>query len=163
MREQGRSKKGIASLPAPMSGPTGERQEHLDAIASFAGAEQRRRLFRGLDVLTIKRTIGDLPEECRLFLNTQLMFMKKEKDPTTKLFDDDKWIRSLTEAQKITADVPEDSVTYDQQAVDPKRSGPSKWEKSCGSTSHDDSLRSAKEKLQPCCSSELGLKAATRP
>ena len=38
MREQGRSKTGIASLPhanlAPMSapGPTGERQEHLEAI-----------------------------------------------------------------------------------------------------------------------------------
>ena len=37
MREQGRSKTGIASLPhvklSPMSapGPTGDRQEHLDA------------------------------------------------------------------------------------------------------------------------------------
>ena len=52
MREQGRSKTGIASLPhaklAPTSvpRPTGERQEHLDAIVSFAGAGQRRRLFR---------------------------------------------------------------------------------------------------------------------
>ena len=58
MREQGRSKTGIASLPhvnlASMSVPrsTGERQEHLDAIVSFAGARQRRRLFRGLDILT---------------------------------------------------------------------------------------------------------------
>ena len=35
---------------APMSapGPTGERREHLDAIVSFAGAGQRRRLFRVL-------------------------------------------------------------------------------------------------------------------
>ena len=60
MWEQGRSKTGIASLPhvklAPMSasGPTGERQTHLDAIISSAGAGQRRRLFRGLDVLTKK-------------------------------------------------------------------------------------------------------------
>ena len=52
MKEQGRSKTRMASLPhvklAPMSapGPTGERQEHLDAAISFAGAEQRRRLFR---------------------------------------------------------------------------------------------------------------------
>ena len=51
MREQRRNKTGIASLPnvklalvgAP--GPTGERQEHLDAVISFAGAGQRRRLF----------------------------------------------------------------------------------------------------------------------
>ena len=38
--------------------------------------------------------------------------------PTTKLFDDEEWIRSLTEAQEITADVPEGSVTYDLQAVE---------------------------------------------
>ena len=36
------------------SGPTGERQEHVDAIISFAGAGQRRRLCRGLDIQTIK-------------------------------------------------------------------------------------------------------------
>ena len=60
MREQGRNKTGIASLPhvklSPMSapGPARERQEHLDAIVSFAGAGQRRRLFRGLDVLLPK-------------------------------------------------------------------------------------------------------------
>ena len=109
MREQGRSKTGIPSLPhvklAPMSapGPTGERQEHLDAIVSFAGAGRRRRLFRGLDILTIKWATGDLPEECRFLLNTQRMFLKKEKDPTSKQFDDDQWIHSLTEAQEITS------------------------------------------------------------
>ena len=32
--------------------------------SSFAGVEQRRRLLRGLDILTIKWAIGDLPEEC---------------------------------------------------------------------------------------------------
>ena len=60
---------------------------------------------------------GDLPEECRLLLNAQLMFLKKEKDPISKQFDDDEWIRSLTEAQEITAGVPEDSVLYGQQEV----------------------------------------------
>ena len=87
MREQGRSKTGIASLPhvklSPMSapGPTGERQEHLDAIVSFAGAGQKRRLFRGLDSLMVKWATGELPEECRFLLKTQLMFLKKEKRP----------------------------------------------------------------------------------
>ena len=38
------------------------------------------------------------------------MFLKKEKDPTTKLFDDDEWVRSLTEAQEITADVLEECL-----------------------------------------------------
>ena len=70
-------------------------------------------------VLTFSRPsgqTGDLPEECRFLLKTQMMFMRKEKDPTTKQFDDD-WIRSLT-------DVPEDSVTHDQQDVDLQRVRP---------------------------------------
>ena len=107
--------------PTSALGPTGERKGHLDAFVSFAGAGQRRRLFWGLDVLTIKWAIGDLLEECRFLLNTQLRFLKKEKDPTSKQFDDDESIRSLTEAQEVTADVPEDSVTYDQQDVDAKK------------------------------------------
>ena len=60
MRDQGRSKTGIASLPhvklAPVGapGPTGERQEHLDAVVAFAGAGQKRRLFRILHIFTVK-------------------------------------------------------------------------------------------------------------
>ena len=49
------------------------------------------------------------------------MFLKKEEDPTSKLFEGVEWIRSLTEAPEISADVPEDSVVYDQQVVDPKK------------------------------------------
>ena len=37
-------------------------------------------MFRGLDILTIKWATGDLREECRFLLNTQRMFLKKEKD-----------------------------------------------------------------------------------
>ena len=67
-------------------GPSGERQEQLDAIVSFAGAGQRRRLFRELDTLIIKYATGDLREGCRFLLNTQLIFLKKEKDPTSFFF-----------------------------------------------------------------------------
>ena len=81
-------------------------------------------MFRELDILTIKWAMGDLLEECRLLLNTQLVFLKKEKDPTPKQFDDDEWIRSLTEAQEATTDVPEESVVYDQQDFDPKKVRP---------------------------------------
>ena len=105
-------------------GPTGDRQEHLGAVVSFVGAGQRRRLFRGPGILTIKWATGDLPEECRFLLNTQLMFVKKEKDPTSKQFDDDEWIHSLAEAPEVTTDTAEDSVTYDQQDVDPKKVRP---------------------------------------
>ena len=49
---------------------------------------------------------------------------EKGKDPTSKQFDGDEWIRSLTEAQEITADVPGDCVMYDQQPVDPKKVRP---------------------------------------
>ena len=105
-------------------GPKGQRQEHLDVIISFAGVGQRPRLFRGLDILPIKWAVGDLPEICRFLLNTQSVLLKKEKGPTTKLFDDGEWIRSLTQAPEITADVREDSVMFDQQAVDPKKVQP---------------------------------------
>ena len=107
MREQGRSNNGIASLPhvklSPMSAP---------GPTSLAGTGQRRRLS------------GQLPEECRFLLNSQLMFLKKENDPTTKQFDDDEWIRSLTEAQEVTTDIPEDSATHDQPDADPKNVRP---------------------------------------
>ena len=78
-------------------------------------------MFRGLDIHTIKWATGGLLEECRFLLNTQLVYLKKEKDPTSKQFDDDEWIRSLTEAQEVTIDIPEDRVTYEQQEVDPQK------------------------------------------
>ena len=81
-------------------------------------------MFRELDILTIKWATVDLPEVCRFLLNTKLMFLKKEKDPSTTQFDDDEWIRSLTEAQQVTTDIPEGSVTNDQQDVDPKKVRP---------------------------------------
>ena len=68
-------------------------------------------MFRVLDVLTVKWATGDLPEECRFQLNTQLLFFKKEKEPTAKLFDDDGWIRSLTEVEAVNAHIPEGRVT----------------------------------------------------
>ena len=129
MREQGRSKTGIPSLlhvklsPTGAPGPTGERREHLGAIVSFTGAGQCGRLFWELDTLTTKLATGDLPEDCRFLLNIQLMFLMKEKDPTSKQFDDE-WIRSLREAQEVTAHVLEDRVEYDQQDVDPKKARP---------------------------------------
>ena len=67
------------------------RQEHLDAVVSVAGTGQRRRLLRSLDIITIKWAMGDIPEQCHFLLNTQLMFWKKGKDPSSKQFDDDEW------------------------------------------------------------------------
>ena len=61
--------------------------------------------FGVLDSLTIKWATGDLPEECPFLLNTQLMFFREEKDPTSQQFDDGEWIRSLTEAQEVTAKI----------------------------------------------------------
>ena len=49
---------------------------------------------------------------------------EKGKGPTTKLFNDDEWIRSLTEAKENTAEVPEEGVAYDQQAVDGEKVWP---------------------------------------
>ena len=93
VREQGRSKTGIASLPhvklAPMCapGPTGERQEHLDAIIAFAVLDSEDDSPQFLHILTVKWASGGIPEECRFLPNLQLI-LKKEKDPTTKIFVD---------------------------------------------------------------------------
>ena len=56
------------------------------------------------------------------------MFLQKEKDPTSKQFDDGEWIRSLTEAQEATTDVPEGSATYEQQEVDTQKVRPIQME-----------------------------------
>ena len=93
LREQGRSKTGTASLPHiglgthECSRPCGRTIRtpgccHL----LFAGVGQRRRLFRVLDLLTVKWATGYLPEECQLLLDTHLMLLKKEQNPTTKSF-----------------------------------------------------------------------------
>ena len=168
MREQGRSKTGNCfaatrqTAANEYSWPAGERQEHLDAVVSFGGAGQRRRLFWELDILTIKWATGDLPEECRFLLGAQLIFLKKEKDPISKQFDDDdEWIRSVTEAQEVTTDVPEDSVTYEHQEHDPQKFGPFKWRRSCGSMSRGDFWHLVREKLQPLTTSMLQIGVGT--
>ena len=83
MKEANRQNNGKVSLPhvrlAAMcaTGPSGERQEHIDDIVKFADVSQRRRLFRSIDVLTVRWAIGDLPEQCRCLLDTQAMFLQK--------------------------------------------------------------------------------------
>ena len=49
------------------------------------------------------------------------MLLQKEKESTNKLFDDDEWIRSLTETQAVTADIPEERTTHSQLEVDSKK------------------------------------------
>ena len=44
------------------------RQEHVDAVLAFAGAGQRRRLFRVLDILTDQSAAGDLHKNDISFL-----------------------------------------------------------------------------------------------
>ena len=72
----------------------------------------------------MKWATGDLQEKCQFLLNTQLTFFKKEEDPTSMQFDDDERIRLLAEAQDVTTDIPEDSVTYGQQAADHQKVRP---------------------------------------
>ena len=103
----------------------------------------------GLDILTSKWATGDLPEECRFLLNTQLMFLKKEKDPSTKQFDDDEWIRLRTEAQEATTDIPEDSVTYEQQEANPKEVRPIQMGEFLRKYVSRRLWPSAREKVQP--------------
>ena len=43
------------------------------------------------------------------------------------------------EAQEVSTDVPEDSVTHDQQDVDLKKVRPNRWKSSFGNTCRNDS------------------------
>ena len=40
------------------------------------------------------------------------------------MFDDDEWIRSLTEAQAVTADITEERITHNQSELDPAKGRP---------------------------------------
>ena len=48
---------------------------------------------------------------------------EERKRPHYKIFDDDEWIRSLTEAQELTADIQE-RIIYDEEGVDPQKVRP---------------------------------------
>ena len=107
-----------------------------------------RRLFRVLDILKVKWATFLFPRGLSIPPHYVAHVLEERKRPPIKNIDDDEESRSLREAQKITADILEERVIYDQEGVDlPKV------------MSHDDSLHSAKEKLQPsrqhCANSEL--------
>ena len=116
LRGQGRRKQ--VSLPhvklAPMSAPgsTGERQEHLDAVISFAGAGQRRRLFRGLDIHSFTWRTRRMP-----ILPQHAVHVLEERSPsrnylmTTSGFDHWRKHKKLPQTSKK-------SVIFDRQAVD---------------------------------------------
>ena len=129
-------------------GPTGQMQQHSNAVVAFAVPGRGGECLEVLDVLTVKWATGDLPEECRFLVDTQLLF-QKEKEPSTKMFDD------LTEAEAITADIPKVQVTQASQGetsgyedVDPRRCDPFRWENLCEHVCQGDSWRSVKERSQ---------------
>ena len=71
-------------------------------------------------------------DECSEFF-FDVMFRQKEKEALTKMFDDDGWIRPLTEAETITVDIPEDkyhtriqAALHTIRACVPKRCDPSR-------------------------------------
>ena len=101
MREAGKKPGSHAGIPwarlAPWSapGPSGDRQEHLDGVLKNCGASRRRRLLRAIDELTVKWAVDALPPSCRWLLNTQLLFLRKNREPTCKTFDDAEWLEWL--------------------------------------------------------------------
>ena len=121
MRQAGKTPGGLPGIPwvhmAPLSapGPSGDRQEHLDDILGGAGASQRRRLTRALDELTVRWATNQLPPACRWMLNTQVLFLKKEREPTSKEFDDHEWLRTLSEH----TEVPGAARQWDQDIPNP--------------------------------------------
>ena len=133
--EQGRSKTGIASLPhvklSPISapGPTGERQEHLDAIVSCLVAAQRRRLFRKLDTLNQvgdRRLAGRVPTPAQCTGPDSEAVRPRRVDPLADGSARSHHWRPRRQTSRMISKRPT-----------PKKLGPFRWEISCGSMSHE--------------------------
>ena len=101
-------------------GPKGGRQEHQHEVISFVGAGRSKQLFQRLHILSqvdnrrSTRGMSIRPQHATDVLEIR-------KGSKTKLFENDTWIRSLTEELEITTDVPEWSVTHDLQALEQKK------------------------------------------
>ena len=123
MSEAGRRPGEHPSIPwakiAPLSaaGPSGDRQEHLDDCLAGAGVSQKRRLTRALDELTVRWATGKLPPTCRWLLNTRVLFLMKEREATSKEFDDNEWLQ-LPEWMQLVAerDVAEEGPEIEEHA-----------------------------------------------
>ena len=115
MQAAGKQPDGPPGIPwaklAPWSaaGPTGDRQEHLDAMMRASSATQRRRLTRALDELAVRWATNQLPASCRWMLNTLVVFLRKSKTPTCKAFDDEEWLRTV-QSGSWAQDVPDSDI-----------------------------------------------------
>ena len=93
MREQGRGKTGLASLPhvtlAPISaiGPTGEEPGAFGCGSRFPPCHTEEANVQSFRFPRSGVATDDLSEECRFPLGTQPMFLKTGKSLATKMFD----------------------------------------------------------------------------
>jgi hypothetical protein len=135
MRAAGKQPDGLPCIPwvrlAPLSapGPSGDRQEHLDDVMQSAGASQKRRLTRSLDELAIRWATNTLPSTARWLLNTSAIFIRKDREPACKLFDDAEWLLNGEAEGEWMSDIPENEVGDEpsaatDQADEPRAEGP---------------------------------------
>ena len=91
----------VRLAPMTAAGPSGERQEHMDAILHHAGASHRRRLKRALNDLTMKWATGTAGSAHRWLLNTLVIFLHKQKEAADKTFEDAEWLvlQEMTEQE----------------------------------------------------------------
>ena len=95
--------------PWSAAGPTGDRQEHLEAMQRASSPAQRRRLNRVLDELAVRWATNLLPASCRWLLNTLAVFLRKSRAPTSKVFDDEEWLR-VVQTHEWAQDIPESDI-----------------------------------------------------
>eukprot|EP00973_Karenia_brevis_P018717 2566677-Karenia_brevis.AAC.1 len=82
------------ALSAP--GPSGERAEHLEACLRCRHFGARRRIYRALDVLTVRTARGVLPRGVRWLLNTQLTYLQKGSEEDSR-DEDIEWLWRFNE------------------------------------------------------------------
>ena len=88
------------SRQLPSGTPTGILEELRDRIQAIALDMSALNQSCNVESNTPRapKVLSDLPSRKR---RHSARFLMKDKDPTTKQFDDDEWIRSLTEAQDV--------------------------------------------------------------
>ena len=136
----------LSALTSPR--PSGERQEHLTAILDEGRPHTRRRMRRVLADLGFRWAVGALPRECRWLLDTQAMFLKKQRfrERATRrtthgsggwqMFQRTRWFNSNLPSS-CNSHATQHSSNRRQQRKHRRRPAPSRWASSCESGLHD--------------------------
>ena len=78
----------IPTSDLEVEGAFGRQARDLDDILKSYGFAGKREFMRAFDELTVRWAAGTVPDACRWFLNTQLLFLRKDVEGKNNDFYD---------------------------------------------------------------------------